>query len=96
MYCRLWIGDRLPWNATVVRVAAVRHTAVRELVGEGVRGVLTVILIATAALLAVRLQARVGLRSDADAVTDLDSLLGLAPDTDGFANNLVADTAGLS
>jgi hypothetical protein len=58
--------------------------------------VLAVVLVATGALLAVRLEARVGLRSNANGVADLDALLGFAADADCLANNFVTDADGLS
>jgi hypothetical protein len=58
--------------------------------------VLAVVLVAAAALFAVWLQARIGLRSNTNRVADLDALLGFAADADGLANNLVADADGLS
>jgi hypothetical protein len=89
------IGLDVPWNAAVARVAAIRHAAILELAGESVRGVLAVVLVAAAALFAVWLQARIGLRSNTNRVADLDALLGFAADADGLANNLVADADGL-
>jgi len=85
----------LPWDTAVGRVATIRHTAIRELVGKGVGGVLAVVLVAAATIFTVGLQARVGLRSDADAVADLDALLGLAANADSLADDLVANAAGL-
>jgi hypothetical protein len=92
----LHIEVHLPWNATVSRIAAVRHTAVLELASKGVGGVLAVVLVAAGALLTVRLEARVGLRSNANGVADLDALLGFAADADCFTDNLVSDADGLS
>jgi hypothetical protein len=92
----LHIKIDLPWNATVGRITTVRHTAVLELASEGVGGVLTVVLVAAGALLAVWLQARIGLRSNTDRVADFDALLGFAADADCFTDNLVSDADGLS
>jgi len=58
--------------------------------------VLAVVLVAAGALLAVRLQARVGLRSNTNRVADLDALLSFGADTDSLAYDLVADADGLS
>jgi hypothetical protein len=58
--------------------------------------VLAVVLVAAAALFAVRLQTGIGLRANTDRVADLDTLLGFAADADGLANDLVADADGLS
>lgn len=55
----------------------------------------TVRLQAVGALIAVRLQARVCLSTNTDAVTDLDVLNVLA-NLDGLADNLVANTACFS
>lgn len=54
---------------------------------------LAVVLQARRALLAVWLQARRILGANADAVADLDALLGLLTDADCFADDFVADTA---
>jgi hypothetical protein len=86
----------LPGNATVGRITTIRRTAVLELAGKGVGGVLAVVLVAAAALFAVRLQTGIGLRANTDRVADLDTLLGFAADADGLANDLVADADGLS
>jgi hypothetical protein len=58
--------------------------------------VLAVVLVAAAALFAVWLQARIGLRSNTNRVADLDALLGFGADTDSLAYDLVADADGLS
>lgn len=39
----------------------------------------------------IPVEARVGLRTDADDVADLDVVLDLRPDTDSDADNLVTD-----
>ena len=57
---------------------------------------MAVVLVAAAALFAVRLQTRIGQSANANRVADLDALLGFAADADGLANDLVADTDGLS
>jgi hypothetical protein len=92
----LHIEVHLPWNATVSRIAAVRHTAILELASKGVGGVLAVVLVAAGALLTVRLQARVRLRSNTNRVADLDGFLGFAADLDSFADDFMTDADGLS
>jgi len=92
----LQIEVHLPWNATVSRIAAVRHTAVLELASKGVGGVLAVVLVAAGALLTVGLQARVGLRSNTNRVADLYAFLGFASNTDSLADDFMANADGLS
>jgi hypothetical protein len=58
--------------------------------------VLAVVLVAAGALLTVRLEARIGLRSNTDRVADLDAFLGFAANADGFTDDLMTDTDGLS
>jgi hypothetical protein len=53
------------------------------------------VLDASGAFLAVRAQAGGTLSTDAYTVADFDVFLDLVPDTDGFPNNLMADTAWL-
>jgi hypothetical protein len=92
----LHIEVHLPWDATVRCIAAVRHTAVLELASKGVGGVLAVVLVAAGALLTVRLQAGVGLRSNTNRIADLDGFLGFAADLDSFADDFMTDADGLS
>ena len=79
----------------IISIPAVRDRAIGILIPESGYDVLAVVLQFIGAPLAVRLQARRVLRSDTDAVADFDASLDFAADADGFADDLVADAAGV-
>ncbi len=79
----------------IISIPAVRDRAVGILVPESSHDVLAVVLQFIGALCAIRLQTGGVLRADADAVADFDAFLDFAADADGFADDLVADAAGV-
>lgn len=79
----------------VVCVTTKRPAAIGIGVGKSVDTVLAMVLKAAAALLAVRLQARGVLGTNADTVADLDATLCLLANADCLADDLVSDTAGV-
>lgn len=94
------VGDldhKVRRRAVVQRVAAVRLVAVvvdrAVRVDVAVDAVRLLVLLARRALLLAAAEARVGLRADADNVTDLDAALGLGTDADGGTDDFVTDDA---
>lgn len=86
--------DEVAVRPVVCGIAAVRLALALGVHGTvRVDGMNAVGLLSLAALGAVGLQARAGLRAHADAVADLDVLYVVA-DADGLADNLVAYDAG--